>query len=267
MPPKTKKPRLAEEVSDSSQTRLPRITKRLTAALLKVEAIARGLPSNDVPERKSELLSLLVEGSILISGTQSWKEVMSLREQVQKETAQCPTQRCDAPTGGAKKGTKDTKKYAKFDVKQFQDLVVNPSSKNRKRDGNGMKGFTVWCSSGYENDGWHSYEGEPDWEFDTTYMTKDEANARARYLFFWKNPWGLTPQEVQDDNNGVTEKIDKHGFAKFQVHPDDSEVWTVGIVPDMVYDHLPQASKYRHGNDDYSDYEHSGDEDDEENYW
>ena len=84
-------------------------------------------------------------------------------------------------------------------------------------DGNKMKGYTVWCSDGYGNDGWHSYEGPPDKEFDSTYKTKEDANERARYLFYWKNPWGQQAEEIMEGYSGESHhKSVKNGLVSMR---------------------------------------------------
>jgi len=144
---------------------------------------------------------------------------------------------------------------AKWDAKQqFKSSIINPPSKNLDPDGNKMKGFTVWCSDGYGNDGWHSYEGPPTKEFDATYKTKEEANNRARYLFHWKNPWGLGAEEMAE-GSGVIDKSVRNELVTYEITPDDSTTWTVGVVPDAAYAHLDNASSRRHGYDrEYKSY-------------
>jgi hypothetical protein len=91
----------------------------------------------------------------------------------------------------------DDELSSKYDAKkQFNKKIIRPPALNKKVDGNKMKGFTVWCSSGYSNDGWHSYGGPPDQEFDSTWKTAADANDRARYLFIWKNTYGSAPTSL-----------------------------------------------------------------------
>ena len=138
---------------------------------------------------------------------------------------------------------------AKWDAKQqFKSSIINPPDKNLDPDGNKTKGFTVWCSDGYGNDGWHSYEGPPTKEFDATYKTKEEANNRARYLFHWKNPWGLDAEEIAE-NSGEIYKSVRNELVTYEVTPDDSTTWTVGVVPDAAYSHLDNARSRRHDYD------------------
>jgi hypothetical protein len=128
---------------------------------------------------------------------------------------------------------------------QFVDKIINPSDKNKDPDGNKSKGFTVWCSDGYGNDGWHSYEGSPAKEFDTTYVTKKEANERARYLFQWKNPWGLEADEFEEGAHEIDESTNE-GMISYVVTPDDSTTWSVGVVPDAAFPYLDNATRTRH---------------------
>ena len=125
---------------------------------------------------------------------------------------------------------------------------MKPAAKNKNLSSK-LK-YTVWCSDGYDPDGWHSYEGEPTKEFDSCWSSKKEANDRAEYLFFWKNPWGLAPNEVSDDYTGELSPTAKDGMNKWTVSPPDSSRWTVGVVPAAAFLHLENASRERHNYDD-----------------
>lgn len=48
------------------------------------------------------------------------------------------------------------------------------------------------------DDNENEIEDEPDQLFDSIWNTKKEADDRAEYLFFWKNPWGMPPSVVSD---------------------------------------------------------------------
>lgn len=135
--------------------------------------------------------------------------------------------------------------------KEFKAATIKPTQQNKDLDAKAHK-FVVWCSDGYGNDGWHSYNGPPTQHFDTSWKTAKEANDRARYLFFWKNPWGLSPQDV-DDDNGVPKAEMREGLATYTVEPADSSCWTVGVVPSVAFRHLPESSTYRHNLDDDDD--------------
>lgn len=179
------------------------------------------------------------------------------------------------------KEEEEGRRRKKWDPKtHFADKIVNPSDKNKDPDGNKLKGFTVWCSDGYGYDGWHSYEGAPAKEFDTTYATKKEANDRARFLFQWKNPWGYGAEEFNDSmicsdestktglaiprefrqyEHEVTNMSTKDGMVKYEVTPADSTTWTVSVVPDAAFAYLENATRTRHyhdrKNDSQVDYE------------
>eukprot|EP00536_Pseudo-nitzschia_multiseries_P000780 jgi/Psemu1/300312/fgenesh1_kg.9_\ len=120
-------------------------------------------------------------------------------------------------------------------IMKVEGKHINPRS--------GLK-FTVWCSDGYDYDGWHSYEGEPTKEFDSVWKTKEEANLRSEYLFFWKNPWGWKPEETELHWEIEQEVVD--GLKRYTVAPPDSSRWTVGVVPTAAFIHLPNASTDRH---------------------
>lgn len=130
---------------------------------------------------------------------------------------------------------------------QFKSKIINPSEKNKDPNGNKKKGFTVWCSDGYDYDGWHSYEGPPDKLFDTTYKTKSDANERARYLFYAKNPWGHPPHDIMEREE--VHESSKDGLVTYRVSPVDSSTWTVSIVPDAAFAYMENAKQDRHWHD------------------
>jgi hypothetical protein len=95
--------------------------------------------------------------------------------------------------------------------------------------------FTVWTSCGYDRDGWHSYEGPPEKEFNSSYSTLEQANKRAEYVFYYENPWGLSDEELPyPEEDCVTRK----GFRHMECCPDDSERWTVSVVPSIAFDFM-----------------------------
>jgi len=138
----------------------------------------------------------------------------------------------------------------RWDPKRFESKIIQ--AKGKQIDPKSGLKFTVWCSDGYDYDGWHSYEGEPTKEFDSVWSTKKEANSRAEYLFFWKNPWGLDPEEVTDENchydRGVVPEI-VEGLKTYTVAPPDSTRWKVGVVPTDAFVHLSNSSARRHSYD------------------
>jgi hypothetical protein len=122
-------------------------------------------------------------------------------------------------------------KYQK-DLKRFSPSVKNPTTK--QKDETKKLEYTVWTSCGYENDGWHSYQGPPDKEFNSSFATLKEANSRVEYVFYYDNPWGQEKEEMHADNDD----IDNKGIRYMECHPDDSERWTVSVVPSIVFEYL-----------------------------
>jgi len=117
----------------------------------------------------------------------------------------------------------------------YSPVIINPPAANL--DPHKLKTFVVWKSCGYAPDGWHSYGGEPDKEFDSSYDTILQANTRVRYVFYHKNVWGLSKQELCTSN--VNETVEKTtGGLTLVVHPDDSEVFTVAAVKREVFEYL-----------------------------
>ena len=81
-----------------------------------------------------------------------------------------------------------TRRIARITELERESGARDPPRANRTRSG---KGFTVWRAHGFENNGWHRGNPPIDKEFDTSYATVAEANARARFVFYCDNPWGL----------------------------------------------------------------------------
>ena len=142
---------------------------------------------------------------------------------------------------------KERKENIKWDAsQQFKNCIIQPALKNKKPDGNKLKGYTVSCAEGYHNTRFHTGNGPPVNEFDTTWSKVEDANARARYLFFWKNCWGMDPQELDNEEIEVTER---DGLKTYHAEPDDSGYWTVSVTPDVAFRHLPHSTLNRHNHD------------------
>jgi hypothetical protein len=132
--------------------------------------------------------------------------------------------------------------HLSYDQKQFTKDAKDPPTINKTFDS--QLGFTVWCSAGEYYD--------PQKEFDSTWTTMAGANLRAKYLFYWKNCYGLPPDELMD-MAAVEKKLSRQGLLTLMVHPDDSQEWTVGVVPDVAFEHLDNATTERHCHDrDYT---------------
>ncbi len=106
-------------------------------------------------------------------------------------------------------------------------------------------GFTVWNSCGYAPDGWHSYAGPPRKEFDSSWDSAKDANQRALYLFYCRNPWGLDASEMIDGTDVDKTFTGQSKLVQLRCHPADSEVWTVGVVPDTAFQHLDHAGGHK----------------------
>ena len=135
---------------------------------------------------------------------------------------------------------REAEQAAKIGSEAFTHSIKSPPASCLKQSG---KGFTVWSSCGYGNDGWHSYNPPPDKVFDSSFKQVADANARAKYLFYVKNPWGIDPVEELLERNEIDESFTgpKNDLLRLQVRPDDSETWTVGVVPDAAFAHLDKA--------------------------
>jgi len=88
-------------------------------------------------------------------------------------------------------------------IETASESIKKPNGINKNK--NNLLDYVVWSSCGYDYDGWHSYEGPPSKEFDSSYSTKKEANNRAVYLFYKKNPWGWDVLQILDEDNEVSD--------------------------------------------------------------
>jgi hypothetical protein len=78
--------------------------------------------------------------------------------------------------------------------------------------------------------------GSPEKEFNSSYNTIEEANERAEYVFYHENPWGLEEDEFPYVETDFVSS--KSGFRRLQCCPDDSERWTVSIMPSSAFDYI-----------------------------
>ena len=128
--------------------------------------------------------------------------------------------------------------------KARKDLIAKLGKTSKKikhptgkyANGSKLLSYVVWKSSGYDNDGWHGYEGPPDKEFDSTWPTIKEANSRAEYLFYVENPWGISEEEIMEDD--VDESGGGDELIQLVVCPADSERWTVSADTKVDFQHL-----------------------------
>ena len=116
---------------------------------------------------------------------------------------------------------------------KFSPNVRNPGAKHTNQDE--KLEYTVWKSNGYEYDGWHSYDGPPRKEFDSSYDTLKEANERVEYVFYHENIWGIGLDEIYAE----CDKIDaSYGTRVMSCMPADSERWTVSVAPSSTFDFM-----------------------------
>jgi hypothetical protein len=123
----------------------------------------------------------------------------------------------------------------------FEAWIITPPDNNKVPKGSMMKGYTVWCSIATADVQF------PPKNFDTTYRHLNDANSRARFMFYWRNPWHLSPNKmsesvlIQSDNSAMS------GCAStfHCVHP-NGDKWIVSVVNDSTFKYLDDASLQRH---------------------
>ena len=111
--------------------------------------------------------------------------------------------------------------------------------------------YVVWKSSGYDNDGWHSYEGPPAKEFDSSFSTKKDANARVEYVFYVQNEWGLDVEEMLEDRMEI-DNTTSDDLLHLEICPPDSERWTVAAVPHSDFHADNEENSYDASDEEYS---------------
>ena len=134
---------------------------------------------------------------------------------------------------------------------QFEQWIIDPPTKNKNTEESSGNGFTVWCS--YLSSTMASSKTPKllTKHFDSSYKNLDDANDRARYLFYWQNPWAH-PEDMEDIVNVKSETEDSTS-SFYCVHPDGEE-WRVSVVPDSVFKYLDHASQERHNLDTKGDF-------------
>ena len=123
----------------------------------------------------------------------------------------------------------------------YEDVVKNPLSVNLNEAK--LLKYVVWTSCCYLPDGWHSYQGPPDIEFDSSYNLLAEANNRVEFKMRVDNPWGL-PFDELEERNEILRSVDKNGFLSMEVCPDSSEEYKVSVVPMEAFPYLCKPNKY-----------------------
>ena len=156
---------------------------------------------------------------------------------------------------------KKEKEQAKFiaRLEKFPEKIRKPKGANR--DQAKLQDYVVWKSFGYDDDGWHTYQGSPEKEFDSSYATKKEANERVEYLFYVKNEWGLGADEILEmmEEEDIDRDVGPDGLLHLEVCPPDSDRWTVKAVPRAIFLVEAEESSSSEGS--------SKDEDDDSDNW
>jgi len=112
----------------------------------------------------------------------------------------------------------------------FPTFVQNPPKQNLSE--NRKLRYTVWTSCGYDKDRWHSYDGPPDKVFNSSFTSLEHANQRAEFVFYYDNPWGLG---LYDMGAAETDDTTSSGLRFLQCRPEDSQRWTVSVVPSSAF--------------------------------
>ncbi|GAX19414.1 hypothetical protein FisN_4Lu418 [Fistulifera solaris] len=123
---------------------------------------------------------------------------------------------------------------------QFTATILEPPVKNKSITTKGHK-YVVWSSDEY------AYDGDPSKRFDTSWETSEEANDRARYLFFWKNPCEILPDEVLDEVEGTPKPKYRENLVTYAIDLERRR-WEVGVVPTVAFPHLKDNETIRKGN-------------------
>jgi len=139
---------------------------------------------------------------------------------------------------------------------KFQPQHKKIPEKNRKPL---KKGFIV-----YHTEGDHYHKG--DLEFDSSWATVADANARAKFLFYHKNCWGLSVREMLGEQEGRFRGFGyynsheppqvemKSGMVQLYSQGGESDYWKVAVVPCTAFEHLPRARMPGQRNRDDDDF-------------
>lgn len=119
-----------------------------------------------------------------------------------------------------------------------ETATAHPALSTKNALETNLLAFVVWSSSGYPYDGWHSYAGEPRKEFDSTWDTLEEANARVRHKFIHENVYELSVTEMKDTVECAEVMDEDTGLLTLSACPEDSEKYTVAAVTRQVFQYL-----------------------------
>lgn len=85
----------------------------------------------------------------------------------------------------------------------------------------------VFKQAYYPPDGFHGYMVLPEKLLVGEFGSMDEANARVRATFLEDNPWGWSPEQVENGEIDIVSKVSPEGHLSLRMQQADSEVWEV----------------------------------------
>ena len=123
------------------------------------------------------------------------------------------------------------------EIKRKQEYPLNIREPSQLHlDASKKLKYSVWMSCGYDCDGWHSYDGPPPKEFESSFDTIEEANQCVEYVFYFMNPWGRDFDDMEHLES-FEDSVSNKGFRRLEVRPDDCERFTVSVAPSEVIDY------------------------------
>jgi hypothetical protein len=117
----------------------------------------------------------------------------------------------------------------------FRKIVRDPPAKHFNEQY--KLPYTVWQSCGYIEDNFHTYYGEPDKDFNSSYATLEEANERAEFVFYYQAHLALGG-DADELPYAETDEVTSHGFRLLECVSDGGERWTVSVVPSNAFDFI-----------------------------
>jgi hypothetical protein len=122
----------------------------------------------------------------------------------------------------------------------FSKNILQPSVEN-KIYGEISNGFTVWYTYVGDKLPLNSEQHLPKKQFDSTYTSFEDANERAKFLFYWGNPLKLEPSQLIAHSEYFIESSRKQCnwfFCRFRCN---QASWKVAVVPFDVFEWLDHA--------------------------
>jgi len=104
--------------------------------------------------------------------------------------------------------------------------------------------FKVVTRNGYQPDGFHSYTPMDERVHGESYAVLREANQAAKKMFFHKNVWGLSEEEIQE-MDPVYEESDG-GCARWTCYGGEGEEWTVEVKLTLAQTSMAKKKPKQH---------------------